>query len=212
MLKQLTCYGHSCYRIEAENGWMGIFDPYQEGSVPGLSLPHPEADTVLCSHEHADHNGIGEVELRVPAAENPYRTVTFLTDHDDKGGSLRGKSLIHVLTCGEEKIVHLGDLGCIPSEMVLASLKHADLLMIPCGGFYTIDAETAKELIEMLEPGLAVLMHYRKGDRGYDVLASEEEIRHVIREAQITGQYSIMPQEYTGIVFLEPHPDAVPEG
>lgn len=204
MLKQLTYLGHSCFRIEAENGWTGVMDPYQEGSVPGLKLPAIEADAVYCSHDHADHCGREAVTLRTSGPENPYRAETVLTDHDDRGGSLRGKNHVLILTCGEEKIVHLGDIGCIPEEAVLAPMKHADVLMIPCGGYYTIDAAQAKELIGMLEPKLAVLMHFRCGNRGYDVLSSQEEVCAVIPETVVTGKPAVKPGEYNGVIILEP--------
>ena len=204
MLKQLTYLGHSCFRIEAENGWTGMMDPYQEGSVPGLKLPKIEADAVYCSHDHADHCGADAVILRKSGPENPYAAETVLTDHDDRGGSLRGKNRVLILTCGEEKIVHLGDLGCIPDEKTLAPMKHADVLMIPCGGYYTIDAAQANALIGMLEPKTAVLMHFRSGGRGYDVLSSQDEVCRMIPGTAVSGKSGLKPGEYDGPVILEP--------
>ena len=212
MLKQLTYFGHSCFRIEAMNGWIGVTDPYRDSSVPGLKLPVLEADDVFCSHEHADHNGKENVKLRSPGIENPYSVKTVLTDHDDKGGSLRGKNNVLILSAGDEKIVHLGDIGCIPSAEVLEPMKHADILMIPCGGFYTIGAEEAKNLIDLLEPKLAVLMHFRSGSQGYDVLASKKEICHEIPGTITVEDCSVRIGQYEGIVILEPHPDAVQNG
>ena len=111
MLKTLTYYGHSCFRIEAENGWTAVLDPYREQSVPGLHLPMLQADAVFCSHEHADHNGSECVKRKTPAAEMPYAVKMVSTDHDDQGGKLRGKNNVLILSRDREKIVHMGDIG-----------------------------------------------------------------------------------------------------
>ena len=209
MLKTLTYYGHSCFRIEAENGWTAVLDPYREQSVPGLHLPMLQADAVFCSHEHADHNGSESVKRKTPAAEMPYAVKMVSTDHDDQGGKLRGKNNVLILSRDGEKIVHMGDIGCIPSEAVLEPMKYADILMVPCGGYYTIDAKQARELIGLLEPKLAVLMHFRSGNRGYDVIASEADVCRDIPEAVSVKEYSIGRDTYRGVIIMEPHPDAL---
>ena len=209
MLKTLTYYGHSCFRITAENGWTAVFDPYREQSVPGLHLPALKADAVFCSHEHADHNGSECVSRKTPVSANPYEVELISTDHDDQGGKLRGKNNVMILFGDDEKIVHMGDIGCIPSEEVLNALKYADILMIPCGGYYTIDAKQARELIGMLEPKLAVLMHFRSGSRGYDVIASEADVCRDIPEAVPVKECSIGLDTYRGVIIMEPHPDTL---
>ncbi len=209
MMNQLTYCGHSCFRLEADNGWTAMIDPYAPGSVPGLRLPELTADAVFCSHEHGDHNAADEVVLRTSGPANPYTVEKILTDHDDQGGALRGKNRVLILKANDETMIHLGDLGCIPEAAVLSRLKHADILMIPCGGYYTIDAVQAEQLIRMLEPKLAVLMHYRRGKQGYDVLASAEDVCRMIPEARMIGTSSVSPHEETGVILLDPIPEAL---
>ena len=208
MLNTLTYCGHSCFRLEAENGWTAVIDPYAPGSVPGLRLPELTADAVFCSHEHGDHNASGEVTLRNSGPSSPYTAETILTDHDDQGGALRGKNRILILKSEEETIIHLGDLGCMPDTDILSRLKHADILMIPCGGYYTIDAAQAKQLIGQLEPKLTVLMHYRRGKQGYDVLASSEDVCRLIPNARMIGSSSVSAHEETGIILMDPIAEA----
>jgi L-ascorbate metabolism protein UlaG (beta-lactamase superfamily) len=186
-----------------------MIDPYSPGSVPGLRLPKLSADAVFCSHEHADHNATDEVELRTSGPANPYTVETILTDHDDQGGTLRGKNRVLILKSDRETVIHLGDLGCIPGTDVLSRLTHADILMIPCGGYYTIDAAQAEQLIRILEPKLAVLMHYRRGKQGYDVLASAEDVCRVIPEARMLGKSFVTPDQETGVILLDPIPEAL---
>ena len=202
MMKQLTYFGHSCFLLEADNGWKAVFDPYQDGSVPGLKLPALEADTVYTSHEHADHNAAQLIKI-THHAENPYIERTLSTAHDEKGGALRGRNTVQILECGEEKIIHLGDLGCLLNKEQLNSIHGADILMIPCGGFYTIDAEQAKQIIEAAEPKTAVLMHYRTGTQGYDEIASKQDIQSVIPEAEDTGRSVWTSGQQGGILFMD---------
>lgn len=60
------------------------------------------------------------------------------------------------------------------NDRQLASLGRIDLLMIPVGGFYTIDARTAKELTDALNPAVTVPMHYRGAGFGFGEIAPAE--------------------------------------
>ena len=95
--------------------------------------------------------------------------------HDDQGGALRGTNTIHVLAAEGLRVVHLGDLGHELSGEQLAPLRGCDTLLIPVGGFYTIDAETAKRVADAIAPRVIVPMHYRHGSHGYDVIATVED-------------------------------------
>ena len=200
-MKSLTYLGHSCFCLEAENGWRVVFDPYQNGSVPGLELPALSADAVLCSHGHADHNASDLIQIE-PVHTSPYTITTMETDHDDQGGSLRGKSNVTILSNAEEKIIHLGDLGRDLTDEEAAQLLDADLLMIPCGGFYTIDAAQAGAIIKQLHPELAVLMHYRTDEHGYEVIEHLSAIIEVLPETRILETSVLEGNKEQGIVAL----------
>ncbi len=212
MLTSLIYYGHSCFRIETEVGWSAVLDPYADGSVPGLKLPHQKADTVYCSHEHSDHNAKDLITIVSSGIKNPYEEEVLMSDHDEQGGALRGKNRILILQNENEKLVHLGDLGSALPKEYIPVLADADILMIPCGGHYTIDAVQARELIRLLHPKTAVLMHYRSGGIGYDVLSSKTDVMQVMGDAADTGRSELCGIEPHGIVFLDPHPDARQDG
>ena len=110
---KITWYAHSCFLVETESG-SAVLDPYAPGSVPGLSLPPLEADLVLCSHEHSDHNYRAGVKLSGKAAE--LRVEKIQTFHDEKQGALRGPNTIHALEAEGLRVAHLGDLGHRLSE------------------------------------------------------------------------------------------------
>ena len=165
---KLIWHGHSCFTLESTQGTL-VFDPYGDGSVPGLPALDLTADMVLCSHGHGDHNAVESVRLTGKA---PTLSVERLeTFHDPERGALRGPNTIHIVTADGLRLAHLGDLGCMPGEEQLARLKHLDVLLVPVGGYYTIDAAQASALTDLLHPRIVVPMHYRGEDFGYDVIA-----------------------------------------
>ena len=163
----LKWLGHSCFLIEAE-GYSAVFDPYQDGSVPGLAPLRVTADAVFCSHGHGDHNAKELVTLS--GRTFPLKVETFASYHDDKKGLLRGKNTIHMLHGEGLRAVHLGDLGHMPDKKTLAALHGADVLMLPVGGHFTIDAAQAKAVADAIDPRVVIPMHYRRGGMGYDVI------------------------------------------
>lgn len=168
----LTWYGHSCFLLETAEGSV-VFDPYAPGSVPGVELPPLTADAVLCSHGHRDHGFAEAVTLsgRKPA----FRVTAIDSFHDDKRGLLRGKNTIYVVEAEGKRVAHLGDLGHEPNEKQLAAIGKVDLLLIPVGGHYTIDAKTADRIARAVGARLTVPMHYRGEGFGYNVIGPVED-------------------------------------
>ena len=130
---KLTYIGHACFKLE-DRGYTVIFDPYENGYVPGYSDVHEAADLVLCSHGHSDHNAAHIIEKN-EGGTNPFQITEIATWHDDAQGTLRGNNVIRVLDNGEYRIAHFGDLGCELTEEQKEQLKGLDVAMIPVGGF-----------------------------------------------------------------------------
>ena len=169
----ITWLGHSCFRIESQ-GYRIILDPYRDGKVPGWRPVRETADLVLCSHGHDDHSAADCVTLRRGMA-SPFTVETIPTWHDDREGALRGANTVHILSDGQCRVAHLGDLGCMPTEEQEARLRGLDALLIPIGGYYTIDASQAKVLTDRLSPAVVIPMHYRGPGFGYDVLGTLDQ-------------------------------------
>lgn len=165
---KLTWFGHACFKLD-NNGYTVVFDPYRKGTVPGLSLPRIEADMVLCSHQHADHNGVSEVIMK-KGGVSPYKITKIAAFHDGQHGKLRGQNIIHILDDGSFRIAHMGDLGCPLTKEQADMLSNLDVCMIPVGGFYTIDAKQAKEIVRLIKPRVVIPMHYRGKSFGLDPL------------------------------------------
>ena len=170
---KLTWYGHSCFLLETAEGSV-VFDPYAPGSVPGVELPPElEADAVLCSHGHRDHGYAAGVKLS--GREPGFRVKKLDCWHDEKQGALRGKNTIYVVEAEGRRIAHLGDLGHELSPAQLTALGRVDLLLIPVGGHYTIDAKTADRVARKIGAALTVPMHYRGRGFGYGVIGPVED-------------------------------------
>lgn len=169
----ITWHGHSCFSVMADN-YTIVLDPYAPGSVPGLSPLSLTANRVLCSHKHGDHGCTDVVSIQESSSE-VFNILKIDTWHDDANGTLRGPNRIHILKAHDMRIVHLGDLGCSLTAQEIDQLKKVDVLMIPVGGHYTINAAQAAELVEKLSPRIVIPMHYRSDTFGYSEIGRLEE-------------------------------------
>ena len=165
--------GHACFKITG-NDEAVIIDPYEDGSVPGYRPVREQANMVLCSHNHHDHNAVGCVRL-LPQIRGEFEVEKLESYHDDCLGEKRGPNTIHLLTAEGYRIAHLGDLGCSLTGEQIGMLQDLDVLMIPVGGHFTIDARQAARIVSQLRPRITIPMHYREGALGYEVLAEVSE-------------------------------------
>lgn len=144
------------------------------GSVPGLSPVRETANVVLCSHEHGDHNNRNAIELQ-EVVTTPFTIECINTYHDEECGAKRGMNQIFIIDDGVNRIAHLGDLGCVLEEEQLEKLRGLDVMLIPVGGYYTIDAHQASELVRNTIPRIVVPMHYRDEEMGYTEIGTVAE-------------------------------------
>ena len=168
---KLTYHGHACFTLEYQ-GVRAVIDPYAWGMVPGQPELHLTANAVYCSHGHADHNFVQAVEV-TETPSLPWTLQEFETSHDDCNGAKRGMNTVRIFRCGGIRVAHLGDLGCFPDEDLARALEGVDALLIPVGGCYTINSQTAYQIIRQVNPTVAIPMHYRTDTTGFD------EISHI---------------------------------
>lgn len=162
---KIIWHGHSCFSIDCEDGLI-VLDPYKDNSVPGLKPLSLCADLVLCSHQHDDHNALEVIQQRL--ALKRFHVKKMNSFHDDVQGQKRGNNTIHIISSENMTIVHLGDLGHELEDV--NEIKNCDVLMIPVGGYYTIDAKAAHRIIKKINPRIVIPMHYSSNTFGYDVL------------------------------------------
>ena len=180
--------GHACFKID--DGL--VIDPYKDGVVPGLAPLRTSGAKVICTHGHADHSGVECVEID-GSRECELVVEEVPSYHDDQQGALRGPNTIFVVVASSgEKLVHLGDLGHFPNDEQLAKISDADYLLIPVGGYFTIDAKMAIKICEASRPKWIIPMHYRTAESGYPELATVDEFLRLCEEAGISDRVKVM--------------------
>lgn len=183
MAVKVTWYGHAMFMVES--GQLRVVtDPYSE--EVGYMLPHLEAEAVLVSHDHFDHNnfrlvGGSPAVLRDPgpAQVGPVRFEGLLTDHDAEEGTKRGKNVIFRWEMDNITMAHLGDYGegSLTAEQQ-SFLRGVDLLLIPVGGLYTIDAAAARRVVEAAAPRVVVPMHFKTSAiAGWEITGVDDFLR-----------------------------------
>ena len=170
-MKKITVQwiGHACYKLTFGD-WSCVVDPYDNGSVPGLGDVQAAAHEIFCSHGHHDHNAahlVRQVRMFAPAPQ----VTKVKTFHDDAQGAKRGENIIHVFECEGMKLAHFGDLGHELNDEQVKEMGDIDVALIPVGGFYTIDCETAKKVAEQVNAKVIIPMHYRTEQFGFDVIS-----------------------------------------
>jgi len=168
---RLTYYGHSSFLVETADGTRVILDPYRHGAFNGTVRYAPidePADAVVASHTHDDHGAVdtipGDPLVFVrPVSETvgPLQITGVEVAHDDTGGSERGGNTVVLLDDGDVRLVHLGDLGHTLDAATVQAIGRVDVLLVPVGGFYTVDHNQAAEVVEALAPRIVVPMHFK---------------------------------------------------
>jgi L-ascorbate metabolism protein UlaG (beta-lactamase superfamily) len=196
---QITYLGHATFLINAD-GTKVLIDPYDE--KVGYPVPSVEADAVLVSHEHADHTNVamatGKPQVVRGLADGNWRTIakqplgkitlsSVPTYHDDTQGSQRGRNTIFILEAEGLRIVHLADLGHLLDQSQAASIGQPDVLMIPVGGYYTIDAAQAKQVLDQLQPKVVIPMHYKTEKSSALPIVSVDNFVGVIGQTKNVG-------------------------
>ncbi len=196
---EITWLGHACFALES-GGYRVVLDPYTMDGYPPL---HTHADAVYCSHGHHDHNYVEAVELST-GKQSPFTVEKVATFHDEKGGALRGGNTMHILRAEGLTVVHCGDLGHYPTPEQLAAIRGADALLIPVGGYYTIDAATAKKICDVAAPRVIVPMHYRHGSFGLREVGTLDAFVSLFPAAQVhreTGsRFTLTAASPSGVV------------
>ncbi len=175
---KIKWFGHSCFLITSDNGTRILTDPFDE--QVGYTLPHTEADVVTVSHNHFDHDNVGVVKGDFKHIKDEGNFTHgdigikgISTFHDEVGGAKRGKNIVFIYSIDGITICHLGDLGHALSEEQVKEIGKVDVLLIPIGDVYTIDGDTAIEVIKSINPRISIPMHYKTEHLSFDLANSD---------------------------------------
>lgn len=158
-------YGHACFLVVTAAGTRLLTDP-PDISV-GYSLPGEPVDGVTVSHHHYDHDAVQQVKGHPLVVDRPGREQVREVNiqgvpsfHDTAGGKERGSNIIFVLEADGLRVAHLGDLGHQLSSAQVSAIAAVDVVMVPVGGTFTVDAAGAAQVVEALTPRVILPMHY----------------------------------------------------
>ena len=210
--------GHAAFVLSLSDGRTVVFDPYESGSDDGALTYGPITgtfDIAVVSHDHADHccEDVMEKAAHVIKSAGEHeidgiKITSISTFHDESEGSERGANLISIVEAEGIRLAHLGDLGHMLPGDVADTLKRIDVVLVPVGGHFTIDAETALEIIEAIEPKLVIPMHYKTGKVAFPI-EPVETFTGLVRRVEHAGASEItvaretLPGEWK-VIVLDP--------
>lgn len=211
----ITWQGHSCFKIQDKVGPDGltlVTDPYDK--KVGLKAPNFEADIVSVSHDHFDHNNVSSLRGNpfVIDRAGEYDIKGVLVEgvdsyHDEKEGKERGRNIMYRFVLDEINVSHLGDLGHPLSNGQLEKLAGTDILLIPVGGNYTIDAKQAVSVISQIQPRIIIPMHYKTKDLKVDIDGVDKFIKELgikpTEEEKLKINKKDLPSEDMELVILK---------
>lgn len=208
---------HACFYVEAD-GKRIVMDPFD--SSMGFSMPELYADIVTSSHGHFDHSYIegvkGDPEAVTTSGEHNVKGVDITgvqVFHDKEKGAKRGINNVYVFKGLEGiNLCHMGDLGHILSFDDLQAIGPVDVLMLPVGGYFTIEPDEAVYVAKQINPKIVIPMHYMSENaskyEGYNLpIKSVEAFLDLIGDAQFMDELIIskdtLPEKMQVVVLKE---------
>ncbi len=182
--------GHASFFIKTKNSRV-ITDPFDPKI--GLKFPKTEADIVTVSHQHPDHNFLSQVTGDPLVIDWPgeyekqqVRITGFGSFHDKQKGAERGENILFKFETEGISVLHCGDLGVIPDDNLISQIGEINVLMVPVGGFYTVDANEAVALIKKIEPSMVIPMHYNRPELDQETFGKLTPVEDFIKKIGAT--------------------------
>ncbi|MFC2082154.1 MBL fold metallo-hydrolase [Bacteroidota bacterium] len=214
-------YGHSCFMMTTSEGTRIVTDPVNKWYK---YQPH-RAEVVTVSHNHSDHNAVqivwnnpkilygktrneSDQEQKFIKIDETFRDVHIysVNSHHFKPDHSPCLNAIFVFEFDGLRIAHLGDLGRVLTPEQLEEIGKIDVLMIPVGGYYTVEINEADEIIAQLNPKIVFPMHYRNDVVDFlpntveDFLNGKKNIQEIDGSEYIIST-AILPQRLTYVVL-----------
>ncbi|MHB1006950.1 MAG: MBL fold metallo-hydrolase [Chloroflexota bacterium] len=208
---EITWLGHSCFRLRNKNTTI-ITDPFD--NKIGIKLGKVSADIVTISHNHYDHSNVAAVSGTPKVIDGPGEYEIggiFITGiqtwHDQENGAKRGKNTAYLFEMDDLVICHLGDLGHTLTTEQVEAMSNVDVLLIPVGGNFTINAAQAAEAISLIEPRIVIPMHFKTEALQIEIdplerFARAMGLKEVKAVPKLTVTKSSLPEE-TQVVVLD---------
>ena len=207
--------GHASFLITSDNGTRIITDPYKTGGDLMYGEVKGPADIVTVSHEHRDHNYTvtveGNPQILRGVKSTEVKGIAFkevASAHDVEQGRERGPNTIFCFEVDDVRVCHLGDLGHKLTDREVAEIGNVDVLMVPVGGLWTIDAKVATEVGKQLKAKVIIPMHFRNARCNFPIATVDDFLagkKNVVMadSSEIELKAGKLPVE-TQIIVLKP--------
>jgi L-ascorbate metabolism protein UlaG (beta-lactamase superfamily) len=207
--------GHACFLITSRDGLRVITDPYAVGGGINYSPIKETADVVVVSHDHDDHSNVstvqGKPEVVKGSGKKTAKGIQFkgiATYHDDSQGKRGGANTVFCFDVDDTRLCHLGDLGHVLSQEQVTEIGAVDILFVPVGGFFTIDAPVASQVCDQLKPKIVIPMHFKTPKCAYPIAGVEDFLKgkknvRKIGSSEVEFERGKLPA-VTEIVLLQP--------
>ena len=188
---EISYLGHSSFRIKTRNSYI-VTDPFNSEAV-GFKFPKTEANIVTISHDHKDHNFAAGISnpSRIIQGPGEYEVLGisilgYSSFHDASKGKERGKNTIYVIESEGLRVCHLGDLGYELTKEEIEEIGDIDILMVPVGGFYTIDSKDANSLVKAFQPYFTLPMHYFEKGMNEQVFSKIKTLDDFLKDSDLS--------------------------
>jgi len=168
---ELTFYAQAAFRIVGQDGVRIVIDPYEASERLRYDPTFDEADIVVVTHEHGDHNNVaavpGDPEVVRGAGRHVAGGITFEgigCYHDGQQGAQRGPNAIITFTLDGLRIAHFGDLGHELDDEHYRQLGALDVVIVPTGGGPTLEPELVWAMVERIAPKVAIPCHFKTSE------------------------------------------------
>jgi L-ascorbate metabolism protein UlaG (beta-lactamase superfamily) len=186
---KITYLSHACFELKNEKTI--LIDPFFKGNKkapPYSGTP----DIVLVTHEHADHSDAERFNAVVVCPElcqEKFKKPITMEIGEKKtvdGVPIEMVEASHhqskyptgfIFELEGNRIYHMGDTYVDGVK----NYGQIDILFIPIGGHYTMDIKDAVKALQIIQPKLAIPMHY---NTFFLIRANPEKFR---KQAEIQG-------------------------
>lgn len=199
--------GHASFQMKGKTAVV-VTDPFDSKMV-GLKYPKVDADIVTVSHNHGDHNQVALVGGNPLVVDWPgeyekqnVRITGYPTYHDKVKGAEKGENVMYKIEMEGLSILHCGDLGHTLEDKFSEQVGAIDVLMIPVGGYYTINADEANAVIRELEPSIVIPMHYNQEGMNQEAFAQVAPLSEFLKKmgaesVELVSKLTIKKEELT---------------
>ncbi len=200
--------GHASFLIES-GGKKLITDPFDESL--GYPVAEEEVELATVSHGHWDHCAVDRLKGNPVKVQTTgefeaagFKISGFPTYHDKSKGKERGPNIIFKIEAEGITLLHLGDLGHKLDSQQSAALGKIDILMVPVGGVYTVDAREAYDIVQSIKPRIVIPMHYNTPHLCFELAPLEAftcQFDQVIKKAYLEIKADNLPETMEIIVL-----------